>query len=391
MNEKAKCCICGGDTKLIRTIQYKDVVEIQDDLTLSIMICDSCGFIFNSTPYTDEQLSKKYTVFSNYEFDTTKKGSAESAKNIKDSLRQYDFIQRNISDVSSILEVGAASGYNLSLYKKCGMETFGVEPSPMNTQSAKHNYGVDMFCGLFDDFILQSPTKTYNLVFLSHVLEHISNPFHFIEQISAMNDKYIFIEVPCLDYKFVDEPFGLFFDEHINYFTLESLQNLMNYNNYGLKNAYIHLGIGFSCPAGLPAIVSIWEKGLNHDSVNLIRKSKDLLEDYIEVSDNQFQKVNGIINDIPQNAKLAIWGCGNHTSRILASTNLAQKNIVRFYDSDPKKKKKKIMGIEITAFEKDDIVNGIVDTILISTFVAQKQIADYIQELNIECRIITLY
>ena len=49
------------------------------------------------------------------------------------------------------------------------------------------------------------------------------------------------------------------------------------------------------------------------------------------------------------------------------------------------------MGIEITAFEKDDIVNGIVDTILISTFVAQKQIADYLQELNIECRIITLY
>ena len=49
------------------------------------------------------------------------------------------------------LEVGAASGYNLSLYT--GKRRFGIEPSALNCKLAKKNYGVEMFNGLWSEFL----------------------------------------------------------------------------------------------------------------------------------------------------------------------------------------------------------------------------------------------
>ena len=58
----------------------------------------------------------------------------------------------------------------------------------------------------------------------------------------------------------------------------------------------------------------------------------------------EFKKIETIIDTISNDERLAIWGTGAHTSRLLAMTNLASKNIIKFYDSDIKKKGKIMLG-----------------------------------------------
>ncbi len=90
---------------------------------------------------------------------------------------------------------------------------------------------------------------------------------------------------------------------------------------------------------------------------------------------------------------MAVWGTGEHTSKLLAMTDLQCKNIVKFYDSDIKKKGMSMLGKKIQPFDVKDIEDDVVDTILISTYSSEKSIKKYVDSLNIEkeFRIILLY
>ena len=53
--------------------------------------------------------------------------------------------------------------------------------------------------------------KQFDLVFMSHVLEHVLEPAETIRKISSQNGKYLYIEVPSFEMQTDSEPFGCFF------------------------------------------------------------------------------------------------------------------------------------------------------------------------------------
>ena len=61
------------------------------------------------------------------------------------------------------------------------------------------------------------------------------------------------------------------------------------------------------------------------------------------------------------------------------------------YDSDKRKRGIKIMNIPITPFNKEDVLSGKVDSILITTYTAQKTITKLIEDMHLSCKIYTLY
>lgn len=207
--------------KKLYDLTFIDIFGMADQYEQHICYCEKCGFIFTSNPFSEQQLSKRYKTISKYEFDDPNSIYKESSSYLKRCRRQRHFLYDSIVDfhqeIESILEIGAASGYNLSIYKNdCRVE--GVEPSKKNCSLAKTLYGVHLFSGTFQEFYQTESEKSFDLIFLSHVLEHIVNPF---------------------DFKFIDEPYGMFGEEHVNFFTYESLSSLMNHAGYELLNANI--------------------------------------------------------------------------------------------------------------------------------------------------------
>jgi hypothetical protein len=362
-----------------------------------ISICPQCGFIFTANPFNEELLSNRYRHLSKFEFDSKNQVMEEDVSYKKRCYRQYSFIKNTVNNISSVFEVGSASGFNLSLYHNKGMYVYGIEPSERNVVSCKERYGIDLFNGMFQEYIVStSNTKKYDLIFLSHVLEHIINPYQFILELSKINNRYMFIEVPTFDYKFIDEPFGMFAEEHVNYFTFENLRYLMNCLDYHIVDANIYFSSNSDIPAGYPILSTIWEK--KTITCNSLTSSKppvvssyELLINYLKKSEELQTRINTIIDDIEDDKKLAVWGTGHHTSRLLGMSNLCKKNIVKFYDSDLRKKNSSYFNRNISPFNPLDIMNGIVETILISTYVAQQAIIKNIEKSNSNCNYIKLY
>lgn len=264
-----QCNICGERVKKLYDLTFIDIFGMADQYEQHICYCEKCGFIFTSNPFSEQQLSKRYKTFSKYEFDDPNSIYKESSSYLKRCRRQRHFLYDSIVDfhqeIESILEIGAASGYNLSIYKNdCRVE--GVEPSKKNCSLAKTLYGVHLFSGTFQEFYQTESKKSFDLIFLSHVLEHIVNPFDFLQQCKKYNNKYFFIEVPTFDFKFIDEPYGMFGEEHVNFFTYESLSSLMNHAGYELLNANIILG-GGRIPGWLPDGLQYLQYGLKQQAL----------------------------------------------------------------------------------------------------------------------------
>jgi len=357
------------------------------DYEQKINICPKCGFIYTLNPFNEELLANRYKNLSKFEFDSSYEFVEEDESYKKRCFRQYNFIKNTIGNINSIFEVGSASGYNLSLYKKSGINVFGIEPSKNNVISSQKKYGIELFNGMFSEYKKKLFCKDrYELIFLSHVLEHIINPFEFISELTEINSRYMFIEVPTLDYKFCDEPFGMFAEEHVNYFTLNSIRKLMKKAGYDIIDASIHFCLDADIPAGYPCISTLWGKSNLHYKYSLtsemspVSTSRELLMKYIEKSIEKDKQVNKIIDGI-KNEMVAIWGTGHHTSRLLGMTNLKNKNITCFYDSDSRKKGFEYFGKKIKPFEPIEYNN---EKIIISTFVAQKAIEKILVENGVE-------
>lgn len=93
-------------------------------------------------------------------------------------LEEIRFCER-FSEIGRFMDVGCNMGILLRLARKRGWETVGVEPSPSLSHLAqKHGYPV------YNCFLHQVPETefgNYDVVALSDVLEHISEPIQFLQ------------------------------------------------------------------------------------------------------------------------------------------------------------------------------------------------------------------
>lgn len=382
------CCICGNELRTAFSQSNEDILGMAHEYTQKIGICDACGFIVTQNPFSEEQLANRYKMESKFEYDAEGghifDATSEYAKR---SRTQKSFIADNTDNIQSMLEIGASSGYNLSLYDEISTRV-GIEPSLANCVSAKKKYGVDMFCGTYQEYERQN---SFDLIFLSMVLEHIVDPYSFIEWCRVRNNKYIFIEVPLLDHKLLNEPFGMFGEEHVNYFTYEGLYNLMRTAGYGLVNARLEYNPHERIPAGWPGIDTIWEKGRFAEAIFPVISSVQILDHYIEANKKQLRKIQEKIHQIPNDVRLAVWGTGHHVSMLLVNTELGKKNIVKFYDSDARKHKYTMHGKSIGAFSPEDLVENRIEAVLIGTYVFQNVISTIINPYSEKVQVYTLY
>ena len=219
---------------------------------------------------------------------------------------------------------------------------------------------------------------------MSHVLEHIVNPMKFVEESVSLCNRYMFVEVPCFDIKFIDEPYGMFCDEHVNVFTVQSLCHLMSNAGFAPIEFEMIFSLGNFLPAGFPSISTLWEKSRKK---RMIYNSSSCLERYLNENEVLLQKVKEKIDQIPSAEKLALWGIAHHVAFLLANTNLIGKNIVRMYDSDKRKHGLKVINIPITPFDETDIYSSEVDAILITTYTAQQAISRALEQMHLPCKV----
>ena len=171
-------------------------------------------------PMPDEVLLEEYN--SGY-FDNAHGGlqthpltvAFHSAINLLRVLYVERFIEKEKISVHRVLEIGPGGGHFARQWMKRNPQTSqytGVE-SDKSCHTKLISSNVDVFLSMDE----VPADREFDLVVISHVLEHTSNPGDFIKNCTRLlkQSGILFIEVPCKDFehKKLDEPHLLFFDK----------------------------------------------------------------------------------------------------------------------------------------------------------------------------------
>lgn len=98
----------------------------------------------------------------------------------KSILMQVNLLVQQLKPHAKILEIGCGEGILLKQISRRGFKVCGIEPSITASQRARKS-GLNVIAGYFLDVDL---TKKFDAVIMSHVLEHISEPYKFLKKVA---------------------------------------------------------------------------------------------------------------------------------------------------------------------------------------------------------------
>jgi SAM-dependent methyltransferase len=204
----SNCPVCQGrDYAEISSLNYKDY-------RFPYHYCMNCGWIFMNPRPDGPSLAEYYSQ--DYFTSATGRGDHDSAINKQRKFAKH--ICRTIQSAFAcsaisrvrILEVGSSYGETLKHLKTClpgnkiaqapsEVELYAIEPSIVAREIGSSNYEHIRYVGeLISSLDSADYDNYFDVVVLSHVVEHLSNPCESLGRISECLNKegLIYIEVP---------------------------------------------------------------------------------------------------------------------------------------------------------------------------------------------------
>jgi 2-polyprenyl-3-methyl-5-hydroxy-6-metoxy-1,4-benzoquinol methylase len=229
----------------------KVITEIKE---YSVIDCETCGFKHLDPIPTDAELEEFYK---RKYFHLIKMGGrapeirrligeADEARSEREWLEKtlYTDINAILEDSGmrtgrSICDVGCGTGDFLKFMQKQGWDCTGIEPSEegasraTDSRVAIHNCPLETFVSAYPRY-----SNSFDVVSLLNVLEHVPSPQAILRQVKDLlkpESGIIVIRVPndfttiqqVAQAKLVKEPWWVAVPDHINYFSIESLQRLL--------------------------------------------------------------------------------------------------------------------------------------------------------------------
>lgn len=221
-------CLCGSEEfDLVATYDRNRAYQ-------PIVLCRRCGLMQCRPRFTEETNYRFYNE--DYYREVYKPGGLKiptKEEFLEDARRRAPLRQRAVSGldqgkIKTVAEIGCANGINLYGFHQEGIQVFGCDFSPAMVEMGL-GMGMDLQVGSLETL----GDRKFDLIILSHVLEHLRDPVGEIAKIMAhMNDGGgLYIEVP---------------DARV--FFLSSLQNAHLY--YFTPTTLVH----YLAPLGLKAI-----------------------------------------------------------------------------------------------------------------------------------------
>ena len=216
----------------------------------------------------------------------------------------------------------------------------------------------------------------FAVVSLVAVREHLVDPGSALREIAELltADGLLDLHVPDVA-KFsddIDAPYQQFSVEHVNYFAAASLKNFLA--TVGMEVvAQRAIAVKLSETADGPALEVLCRRTDRHLAVEFTRDGVVALHVYLARS---AEKEAAILTRIAELAEdqtpLYVWGMGTHALHLLATSRLADCNIIGFIDSNPHYVGRQLAGRMVMAPREVERVDA---PILVASAVSQTAIA----------------
>lgn len=196
-------------------------------------MCKQCGNVQQERYYDDETLELFYSKFYRSIYgDSTPSTLFNSQRNGR-GLEIFNFI-KSVSNPNKVLEIGCGAGGILSRFLDNNCEVLGLDFDENYLDYAQKN-NIPVKRGSIEQL---GYNEKYDLIILSHVLEHIKYPSDFLTKLSnhLAIDGVLYIEVPSLDnvesggYKY--DLLRYLQNAHVIHFTTKSLELICKKSGY---------------------------------------------------------------------------------------------------------------------------------------------------------------
>lgn len=335
------CHIC-GDNDFRKISQYefggwKDTdreVLVRDNHTYDIMSCNCCGHLMAHVKGGEKYINSLYSGPIGDEFwDIKDYDRLDPYKTMVSFCEDHMDLQL----LNKIVDFGSGNGellQVLSSEKK-------VENDKLLGVDFSNNMILDVPFLKADLNHLEGATeindiKGYSLGFCCHVLEHLWEPRKFIRELKKLSsdNSWLYLEVP--DHSLLNDQVilhsNLFNAQHINYFSLVSLKNMVSSCGWEVVKEQSEV-FGFTPRAKLLLRATTNEIAQNNTLI-LFAKTQDV-----------FKKAASKIVDLASLDVICLWGVGGDLIRLIEAEPAIEKLInngrISLFDSELNSRKMK--------------------------------------------------
>lgn len=235
INLKRNCPICGSTGgSFLNEIDMAQEKRSCLPSHYDIVCCPNCGFCFADMQASQDDFDNYYMTSNNY-------SEAEGLRTSTPYEITYESVYRLIEDRVNrhmkIIDIGSGGGGLLRFLKAHGYENVhGLDPSKASIDCLK-SFGIEGKVGSIFGSVADEDQNAYDLVISTAVVEHIYDLNSYVQRLMKYlkPDGYLLINAPAVESfqeNILPKP-RYFNQEHINYFSQISLQNL--FAKYGVS------------------------------------------------------------------------------------------------------------------------------------------------------------
>lgn len=233
---KLKNCLACNSGKLSKVLNLNKQPLANSYLTnnkikekkyeLKVNVCINCTHLQLSIAVSPDKIYRKYDYVS---------GTTQTYKNFMKKF--YTFCIKNNQKLiyNNILDIGCNDGSQLDIFKSNKFKTFGVDPAKniYKISSKKHK----IICDFFTEKVISKLPKKFDLIISQNSFAHNPNPFKFLGNVKKLmhDESTLVIQTSqadmCRNFEF-----DTIYHEHINFFNLKSMTELLKRLNLKLHN-----------------------------------------------------------------------------------------------------------------------------------------------------------
>jgi SAM-dependent methyltransferase len=223
------CRLCGAED--LATLCFLDGLEI--------VRCRQCGFAQMGPPFDLARLKTRYAGTGETTVDL--RAEFDQRKIQRGSRFRADYVQKHTGlKAGRLLEVGSAHGHFLAVMQERGFEVLGVEPGREGALRHREK-GLPVINDLLENADL--PEASFDAIVMFQVFEHFEEPKEAARLLHAKlrPGGYLVVEVPdifSVGARFEKQAHKLFKDEHISYFSRDTLTALLT--GAGFAPVWVH-------------------------------------------------------------------------------------------------------------------------------------------------------
>ena len=256
---------------------------------ISRVKCKKCDLIFANPMADNNELSKYYSNYSN-----TKKYEGYNLKSVaKQNFKRIDKLSKNeifkeakyisyFNNNGNFLDIGSGLGLGLAYAQKLGFKLYATEFDQNAIDFINTNFDADCFLGDLKN--AKYPNNFFDLIHVSHVIEHVTDLDEFITEIKRVLKKGGFVCIGTPDsssflYKLYNNLMFLNFKvpkiidgiEHTFIFSNKLLSNFAHKYNFKIVEHYSE-GMGESI------------SNLFSYKINIFKKLKRLIQNFFKIN-----------------------------------------------------------------------------------------------------------